>query len=806
MSTERCPTAADRFLKAKRGLFDRLYGTMNEKQREAVFKIDGPLLILAGAGTGKTTVLVNRIAFIVKFGNAYADESIPAELSERDIKALEEAVDLEPEQMEQALLPYACSPCPPWAVLSITFPNKAAKEMKERLERILGEAAKEIWAGTFHSVCVRILRRYGDRVGYAPGFTIYDTDDSKRVLAECLRQLNIDEKQMPIRTTLTHISRAKDRLLTPEAYEAEAGTDFRLSQIAAIYALYQKKLRDANALDFDDIIMQTVRLLSNDQEAREYYQNRFRYVCVDEYQDTNHAQFVLTQLLSAKHRNLMVVGDDDQSIYKFRGATIENILNFDASYKDAAVIKLEQNYRSTSNILDAANAVIRNNFGRRGKELWSSHGPGNKICVSRLDNQNEEARFIINKIMELVIREKRSYSDFAVLYRVNAQSGNLENIFAKSGVPYRLLGGTRFYDRKEIKDILAYLCIVNNPADNLRLKRIINEPKRKIGETTVRAIEMISEYEGVSMIDAMRNAENYTAISKSAGKLREFVAMIDAFAELSKTAPLSVLFERVVTETGYKKMLEDGGEIEKDRLQNVEELISQAVEYQTNNPEATLSGYLEEVALVSDIDSYDDTADAVVLMTIHSAKGLEFPVVFLPGMEEGIFPGMQAALYPEELEEERRLAYVAITRAKERLYALHVRERLLYGKTQYNPQSRFLTEIPEDYIENGQVKSRSAGAETQKEPEAAQPARSNRKTPVISQEFFKPSDLSSQVGRTTGYERFSTGDCVSHLTFGKGIVMSVKEMGADILYEIAFDKVGTKKLMATYAKLKKAAN
>ena len=792
----------DRYHAIKRQLFDRYYHTMNEKQREALYCVNGPLLVLAGAGTGKTTVLVNRIAHIIRYGNAYEDCSDVPGITEQSLAAMEEALSLPPQELCPLLSEYAVSPCPPWAVLAITFTNKAANEIKERLAALLGEQAEEIWAGTFHSICMRILRRYGDRVGYAPGFTIYDTDDCKKVVAECLKQQNIDEKQLPIKQVLNAVSRAKDQLQTPEDFSALAGSDFRKSQIATVYELYQKKLQDANALDFDDIIMQTVFLLRSCEEARSYYQGRFRYVMVDEYQDTNHAQFYLTALLGGKFQNLMVVGDDDQSIYKFRGATIENILQFDKTYPAANVIKLEQNYRSTERILAAANSVIRNNFGRRGKELWCKGEQGEPIVVRRLDNQLDEAKYIVDKIMELKIREKRNFSDFAVLYRMNAQSLNLEQIFAKSGLPHRLLGGVRFYERKEVKDILSYLAVIHNPRDDLRLRRIINEPKRKIGEATVTALNNIAAFEGVSMFEAMKHAQSYTAIAKSAGKLNEFVALIEQLQKIEREEPLSVLFRKTIELSGYRDMLVRGGAAEEDRLQNIEELVSNAVEYEQRTENATLESYLEEISLVSDIDNYDKEADAVVLMTIHSAKGLEFPVVFLPGMEEGVFPSSQSSLYPEELEEERRLAYVAITRAKERLYATHVRERLLYGKTQFNPRSRFIDEIPEEYLLQEQPRHREEPIEATVPQEPAYPSKKRKKT--ISEEFFRRSDLSAAVGKTRSYERFAVGQRVSHLTFGKGTVLSVREVGADLLYEIAFDTIGTKKLMATYAKLRSA--
>jgi DNA helicase-2/ATP-dependent DNA helicase PcrA len=545
--------------------------------------------------------------------------------------------------------------------------------------------------------------------------------------------------------------------------------------------------------------MQTVLLLRGCEEAREYYQNRFRYVCVDEYQDTNAAQLELVMLLSGKHRNLMVVGDDDQSIYKFRGATIENILSFDSHLPDTKIVKLEQNYRSTQNILSAANAVIRNNFGRRSKELWTDAGDGDLVVVRKLLSQTEEAKFIINKIMELVIREKRHFSDFAVLYRVNAQSNSLEQVFARSGVAYRIIGGTRFYERKEVKDILAYLCVINNPSDNLRLRRIINEPKRKIGEATVNTISELADANRLSMFDVMDNASSYPAIAKSAYKLRDFVSLIRRLRELVGQLSVHELTEQTIELTGYRTMLEAGGEAEADRLENVNELVSNVISYEQSRDEPSLSGFLEESALISDVDNYDADADAVVLMTIHSAKGLEFPVVFVPGFEEGIFPGMQSVMYPDELEEERRLAYVAMTRARERLFCLHVKERLIYGRTQYNQPSRFLAEIPDEVVER-EVTPKAAEKPDEEKQNAGPRSRKN----AISKEFFRKSSLADGVGRTTGYDRFESGDEVEHLTFGHGTILTVREMGADLLYEIAFDNCGTKKLMATYAKLRRA--
>ncbi|NLZ35859.1 MAG: UvrD-helicase domain-containing protein [Clostridiales bacterium] len=790
-------TPESRYCAAVRRLFDeKIYGELNDRQREAVYCVNGPLLVLAGAGSGKTTVLVNRISHIIRFGDLYyasAETRADDETTERLCAAADS--DISPEDAAELLSEYAVMPCPPWAMLAITFTNKAANEMKARLERTLSEKAEEIWAGTFHSVGVRILRRYGERVGYQPRFSIYDTDDTKRLITACTKDLNIDEKNFPAKSVMTEISRAKDRLMTPEAYEEEAGKDYKKLQISRIYAEYQRRMRESNVVDFDDIIMQTVVLLRRDEDARSYYQRRFKYVSVDEYQDTNRAQFEMIRLLSDYYKNLMVVGDDDQSIYKFRGATIENILNFDRDLENARVVKLEQNYRSTQNILDAANAVICNNENRKGKELWTENGEGEKIRVKKVETQGEEGRFIALRIEELMNKTPgRKYSDFAVLYRMNAQSNSIEQALGRSGVPYRVLGGLRFYERKEIKDILAYLCVVANPADNLRLKRIINEPKRKIGETTVAAVESIARTEGLSMFDVICRADKYTAIQRAAPKLAEFAALIEALREKSRAETLSKLVELVIDMSGYRDMLMNSGTDAIDRLQNIQELITNALEFEsTHDPEDSgLETFLEEISLVTDIDNYDAEADAVTLMTIHSAKGLEFPVVFLPGMEEGIFPGLQSAMYPEELEEERRLAYVAITRAKERLFMIHARERMLFGRSQYNPISRFVGEMPDEVVES----------EAEKPPRPT--AAAARRKKMSHEMTAKPELIMNQKKGNADYDSFSVGDRVKHPTFGLGTVLSAREMGRDALYEIAFDDAGTKKLMATYARLKSA--
>ncbi len=789
-----------RYLSAKRALFDKAYGALNDRQREAVYTVDHPLLILAGAGSGKTTVLVKRIGFILKYGDAYHSEQVPAGLCEADVARLESALSLSTEEIMEILPEFSVSPCEPWRMLAITFTNKAANEIKARLSSEIGneDTAREVWAGTFHSICMRILRSNAEHIGLAPGFSIYDAEDSKKAMISAMKTLGIDEKSFPIKSVMNVISSAKDKLMTPDMLENSEGSDFRIKKIAAVYRQYQDDLRRSSALDFDDIIMKTVELLQTHEDVRRYYQRKFRYVCVDEYQDTNYAQFVLTALLAGEYRNLMVVGDDDQSIYKFRGATIENILNFDKVFGDASVIKLEQNYRSTGIILDAANAVISHNVGRKGKNLWTSAEAGERITVKKLDDQNAESRYIADTVNAMVASGKVGYRDIAVLYRNNAQSSGVERTFAKSGVPYRMLGGLRFNDRKEIRDIVAYLHLIANKHDRERLLRIINVPKRKIGDVTLEAVNAIAAEQGCSMFEVIENADRYVALQKSASKLMEFAALINSLSDMAERVSLETLVRQTIERSGYKQMLIDLGEAEKERLDNLEEFVSGVIEYETslaNDPDMTptLVGFLEENALVADVDKYDEKADAVVMMTIHSAKGLEFPVVFLVGMEDGIFPGMQSILGSDaEIEEERRLAYVAITRAKRELYMTHVSSRLLYGKTQYNPPSRFVGEIPEHLLEREMPPKREFVPMNDKE---------------LYREQYSPRlerlTLNRPTPRAVSRESFDVGDRVSHATFGEGEILSVKPMGADMLYEIVFDKVGTKKLMASFAKLKK---
>ncbi|MBQ9777901.1 MAG: UvrD-helicase domain-containing protein, partial [Clostridia bacterium] len=621
--------------------------------------IKNPLLILAGAGSGKTTVLVRRIAYIIRFGNAYHNDYVPFDLSERQVQILEAGVraPLTKGELEGLLSQFATSPAQPWQILAITFTNKAANEMKTRLGAAFPEDETlpcSIWAGTFHSICMRILRRFYAEAGLGVGFTVYDTDDSKKALQAVLKSLNLDDKILPVKTAMNAISRAKDRLLTPENFLLEMGNDYRMKLLEKVFIAYQQRLADSNALDFDDIICRTVKLLQENESVRTLYQNQFRYVCVDEYQDTNEAQFHLTALLSGGSRNLMVVGDDDQSIYKFRGATIENIRNFTKVFQNATIIRLEQNYRSTQSILDAANAVISHNAKAENmrKELWSDRGQGKKIRVLNPENQNTEARAIID-IVQKGVSEGNKYRDYAVLFRANAQSNALETAFARSGVPYRMLGGIRFSDRKEIRDIVAYLQLIDNHADKERLLRIVNEPRRGLGDKTLAAIEEIAMGEGRSMFAVMENAENYLALKRSAKTLTEFTGLINDLTERLKELPLDAFVEEVLERTGYRQMIVDMGEEEAERLDNLQEFISNIIEYQQTAEDPTLTEFLEVTALVADVDRYDDTADAVVLMTIHSAKGLEFPRVFLPGFEEGLFPSMQTVLGgEEEIEEE----------------------------------------------------------------------------------------------------------------------------------------------------------
>ena len=724
---------------------------LNAMQQEAVNQTEGPLLILAGAGSGKTTVLVNRVQHIIGSGLAA-----------------------------------------PWQVLAITFTNKAAGEIRERLINAIGPEANDIWAYTFHSCCARILRRFADRLGYTSHFTIYDTDDQKRVMKHCQKALEISDKILHHKSILSEISSAKDSLVDYEEYKKLAQNDFRKARIADCYELYQKELLKSDAMDFDDIIFNTVRLLEGNPDVLELYQKQFKYVMVDEYQDTSHAQYILVSLLAGGYNNICVVGDDDQSIYRFRGATIENILSFENQYKNARVIRLEQNYRSTQNILDAANAVIANNKNRKGKNLWTQAGSGEKIIFNTLEDEAAEASFIAQEILKNVKNGKKM-SDHAVLYRMNAQSRNIEITFAKSGIPHKVIGGNRFFDRKEIKDVISYFAVINNPADNVRLQRIINVPKRGIGDTMFANVMEIATGLGLSAFEVCERADEFQKTLRSAQKLQGFAAMIRHFQDcLDDDMPLSDLLQEVLDKTNYFDYLDEDPESAEDRKSNINELSSMFIKYQEEDADFELSDFLEDVALVADIDSYNEDDDAVVLMTLHSAKGLEFPIVFIPGMEESVFPGNQSVYSEEDLEEERRLAYVGITRAKEKLYLLNARRRMLYGTTNRNQASRFLREIPLSVTDDITVQSYVPHS---KFGSFAQPAHSTSSS--AAHKF-------GQVGgASASAQNYSAGDTVRHKAFGTGVVLSARAMGNDTMLEVAFDRAGTKKLMANYAKLEK---
>ena len=696
------PDITAEYLALRDQYIEARFARLNPVQRQAVFATEGPLLILAGAGSGKTTVLVNRIANIIRFGSAHGSRELPRTVTEADLNDLRTAVansrDL---PRETAYL--AVRPARPWNVLAITFTNKAAGELKERLRTMLGDTlGGDVNASTFHSACVRMLRRDAERIGFPKSFTIYDSDDQQRVIKQIYKDLMIDDKFLPVKSAIGQISSYKDKLMSAEEVAAEIPANTKAQLISKIYTTYANRLKTAGAMDFDDLIFHTVKLLQNDAEAREYYQNRFRYVVVDEYQDTSVAQFHLVRLLAGGTNNVCVVGDDDQSIYKFRGATIENILNFEKVFAGAKTIRLEQNYRSTANILNAANSVIKNNMGRKGKTLWTESGDGEKIHHYTATNEQDEASHIADIIGEH-LREGASLKDHAVLYRMNAQSNPIETYFARAGIPYRIVGGQRFFDRKEVKDINSYLAVIVNPRDDVRLRRIINEPARKIGATTIEKIGELAAGKGVPMMEVIAHVREYPELQRAAVALERFYEMYRELCDLSVSEPLDVFVGDVIAKTGYEAMLKAMKEEGETRRENLGQLVSSIKTYADQNGEdATLSGFLEEVALISDLDSYDDDADSVTMMTIHSAKGLEFPYVFVVGMEDGIFPGDMAKYNEEDMEEERRLCYVAITRAKKELYLSTSRTRMIFGQTRRNPPSTFLSEIDPDLLDESQ--------------------------------------------------------------------------------------------------------
>ena len=777
---------------------EKIFARMNEPQKEAVFSVEGPLLVLAGAGSGKTTVIVNRIANLIQFGDAYAQETPASQLTPEDLDAMRSylAGTAELPQTVRAHMSY--HPCRPWQILAITFTNKAAGELKQRLVSLLGQAGDDIWASTFHSACARFLRQYGDRLGYSSHFTIYDADDAKRLMKNCLKALDIDEKVLSHKSVLNAVSHAKDSLIGPAEYEKQAGQDHRLLLIAKAYTLYQSHLKEADAMDFYDLIVNAVRLFQENQDVLEYFQNKFRYIMVDEYQDTNHAQYMLVKLLAEKSGNLCVVGDDDQSIYQFRGATIENILNFESTFPHTKVIRLEQNYRSTKTILDAANAVIAHNTSRKGKTLWTQNPQGEKIQVHTALSEQDEAEYIVQSVLDTKESNGRNFRDYAILYRMNTQSSALERHFAKAGIPYRIIGGLRFYERREIRDLVAYLSVLNNPNDEMRLRRIINQPKRSIGDKTIAVASEIANQIGESLFYVISHADEFEPLKRTAQKLLQFAKIIQDLTLDSEDPEVSLkaLFEEVLEKTGYIASLgSPANEEVQDRIANLQQLGSNLAQYQQENGEdASLQGFLEEVSLLTDIDNYNAETDAVVMMTMHSAKGLEFPVVFLPGFEDGIFPSVQAIYNEDQMEEERRLAYVAITRAKEQLYLLNAQHRTIFGTTNRNRPSRFLEEIPEELMEKSRARDWK-----QPEPGMNLPV-SSREARAISMEAarnFGPSH------HDTVTEVFRPGDRVLHKAFGAGTVLSVTPMGNDHLLEIAFDTKGTKKIMENFARLKR---
>jgi DNA helicase II / ATP-dependent DNA helicase PcrA len=800
------------FCAARRKAIATEFRTLNPQQREGVLTTEGPLLLLAGAGSGKTTVLINRIANLMKYGCGSDSDEVPEYVTEDDLSFLEQyAENPTAENSQRAENLCRLHPVAPWNIIAITFTNRAAAEIKERLEKRLGTAALDIWASTFHSACSRILRRDIDKLGFSNNFTIYDTDDSLRVIKEILRAKELDEKMYAPRSVLNAISKAKDnmQLSGDFAKQCQREGDFRLIRISEIYAEYERRLWEADALDFDDIILHTVRLLQSNDEVRAYWQQKFRYVLIDEYQDTNHMQYLLAALLAGRWENICVVGDDDQSIYRFRGATIENILNFEEQYRGTRVIRLEQNYRSTENILDAANSVIRNNTGRKGKNLWTAQKGGELIAAYTAMNENDEAQYVASKIIAAVSKGAE-WSDFAVLYRMNALSNQMEYAFKRNGIPYTVYGGTKFFDRAEVKDMLAYLCVVHNPADDLRLKRIINTPARGIGAKAIEALEQVAQQEGLPLYEVALHARVYPQLERQAAKLAAFTDLIESLRTQAMTLSLEEFYDKVIETTGYITALEQKNTVEnRTRIENVRELKSSIQGYLANAETPTLAGFLDEVSLYTDLDSRDPNEPCVTMMTIHAAKGLEFKNVFLVGMEETIFPGSRAIGEQDEMEEERRLCYVAITRAKETLTLTCAAQRMLFGRTTANRMSRFIEEIPSEYVHKSgkgvfsdREREYGGGWRDSSSGNGSYGGYSGGKSSYASSGRMKNSGGIS-IGRSAPVAKKSgagaiplqKGNLITHDAFGQGMVISVTPMGGDALLEVAFDGVGTKRLM-----------
>lgn len=807
---------SSRYAAARKAAIARDFAGLNPEQRRGALTSEGALLLLAGAGSGKTTVLINRVANLLTYGRGSDTLEAPEWATEDDLFFLEHYPE-HPTSDERSRMVHLCAvePAAPWSVLAVTFTNKAAKELRDRLSAFGVRGAEDVWAMTFHSACVRMLRRDIDRLGFSRDFTIYDTDDSKRVIKDIIKEMELDEKAFAPREVLSIISGSKNASEPPEEFSRKWSNsgDWKKARIAKIYARYAAKLREANALDFDDIILHTVTLLQQESDVRDYYRHKFRYVLIDEYQDTNRLQYLLMKLLVGENGNICVVGDDDQSIYKFRGADITNILNFEKEFRGTRTIRLEQNYRSTQHILDAANAVIRNNTDRKGKTLWTDAGSGEKVTIKTVFNEQDEANFVVSGIMTDYNRG-RGWKDNAILYRMNAQSNALEYAFKRNGVPYQIIGGTKFFERAEVKDMLAYLAVINNPADDLRLRRVINNPPRGIGSTSIDRVQELALGQGVPMMEVLRRAGEYAALKNAAGKLEKFAAMIDALREACEDMELADFYDLVCDKTNYMRALEEKNDMEsRGRLENVQELKSNILSFLDGEPEdATLSGFLNEIALYTDLDSAS-TDNCVTMMTMHSAKGLEFPSVYVVGMEEGIFPGERARYDQEEVEEERRLCYVAMTRAREKLTLTNARQRMLFGRTSANEPSRFLEEVPKENSEwmgkpapgnraTGYDDGASsfgggyglggfgAGGRVHTSYDYAEMSKPSRSKPTVNR--AKPAAVTPAAAPMLS---LAAGDQVNHKTFGNGMVISVAPMGGDALIEVAFDKVGTKKLM-----------
>ncbi len=780
------------FLQARKAYISRCFSHLNDMQQQAVCTTEGPLLLLAGAGSGKTTVLINRIANLIRFGRGSDSDEIPDYVTQEDLDFLQHFPE-NPTQAEVARAEFLCGvePVNPWNIIAVTFTNKAAGELKERLVNMVGEGCNDVWAMTFHSACCRILRKDIERLGFSRSFTIYDSSDSERVMKDIIKDMGLDDKTFPAKFVLNIISREKDKQVAPQQLlsRAEAIGDYKMLPIARAYQKYQARLKENNALDFDDIIFYTVRLLQGHEDIRSFYQRKFRYVLVDEYQDTNHLQYLLTSLLAGGYENICVVGDDDQSIYRFRGATIANILDFEKQYKGSKTIRLEQNYRSTQSILNAANSVIAHNIGRKGKRLWTANDSGQPVTVYEAQDEGAEANYIAGTI--LTQSRGRDFQNYAILYRTNAQSNALEYAMKRSGIPYRIIGGTRFFDRAEVKDMLAYLCVINNRADDLRLNRIINNPPRGLGAKSIETAQRMATAEGIPLYAVISNPGGYAPLEKAAGKLQRFADIIEGLdALLGSGLSISEFYEEVMLQTGYADMLRSKDtEENRNRLENIRELKSSILSYEEETREngdiPTLAGFLEEIALYTDIEQYNQGEDAIVMMTMHASKGLEFPHVFLAGFENEIIPSMRALGDMEEMEEERRLCYVAITRAKQTLTITHARQRMLYGRTAPASASRFIKELPQEDIvcKGGYAPAKAHNYQPQK-----------NYPPVLTKAYTAPT-----APKKENFPELNKGDMVLHSAFGRGMVLSVLKMGGDALLEIAFDQKGTKKLMAKTA-------